>query len=178
MVRYFEPARTDPSVLFLRGIQNLFRQKLATVKEEEAKKALNYFFAQTFYRPLFKRFIRAGKEIPDVILDTNCEGNNFSLSSRRNYSYFPAEYKPNEHKLLICLNYTPNLLELKQNVDRELIMAYDHQVAKKAVYESDEDYACSALRACSVQYLNYPKWSDELRKQASLSCAKYLMRVL
>lgn len=47
------------------------------------------------------------------------------------------------------------MLEFKENLDRELVMAYDHLILKKNIYEDDEEFNCSQMKACRSEINNY-----------------------
>ena len=69
-----------------------------------------------------------------------------------------------------------NLLEVKENLDRELVMAYDNKVLG-VNFEKDQEAACSMVRGCKAQLENYG-WNEELTKEISKICARNLFKVM
>lgn len=44
-----------------------------------------------------------------------------------------------------------NVLDFKENLDRELIMAYDKNILKRNIENDDHDFSCSQIRACRAE---------------------------
>eukprot|EP01017_Pseudomicrothorax_dubius_P040434 TRINITY_DN6322_c0_g1_i2.p1 TRINITY_DN6322_c0_g1~~TRINITY_DN6322_c0_g1_i2.p1 ORF type:complete len:152 (+),score=26.62 TRINITY_DN6322_c0_g1_i2:61-456(+) len=85
-------------------------------------------------------------------------------------------YKPEEGKIVLCLNLMKNVLHLKENLDRELMMSYDDLLNDGALRRDDKEYACSAIRACRAELNNYGEMNEENVRKATFSCAKYMVR--
>jgi hypothetical protein len=177
MVRFFDPSSSDPTNIIIRGVQQLFSDKTEGISEEEAKKAINYFFGQDYYKPMFRDYVKEKLDPPELFLNEHCPRVNFVMSSNHNYKYFQTEYLAKNNRIVLCLNFMRSLLDLKENLDRDLTIAYDHAIKKKDIINDDEEYICSTIRACAVQFSNYPEMSDQNKRKSALACAKYLSRV-
>ena len=177
MVYTIDPSRTDPATRTLRYLQNLFWIKNNKFSENYISNAINIFLQDTQYKNLFEEFDKEKVEFPKIILRNNCKTNQyFMLRKGINYKFFPGEYDKNYNKLYICSNLMTNLMEIKENLDRELTLAYDFQILKKD-FKNNKEYACSQIRSCKAHFENYPNMNEELKINLTKICSKYLYRV-
>lgn len=176
MVRFYDPSRTDPSLKFIRGVQSFFHDKKNQLTEEEIRAATTTFFKDSQYKKMFGEYVEQKADFPEIVINTNCKKKNFLLSPYMDFTYYKSHYNKDKNEIQICSNFLFDILELKENLDRELVMAYDQNIRKKDLNDN-ETFACSQIRACRKQYDNFPDINDELKKNMVNSCAKYLMKV-
>ncbi len=176
MVRFFDPSKSDPSLIFIRGIQSYFYDKKNQLSEEEIRQAIINFFKDSQYTKMFDEYKQKEVDFPKIIVRDNCHKRKFVLSPYQDYTYYKSSFNPQENEITLCSNFTYDLLDLKENLDRELIMAYDHNIMKKDLSDN-ETFASSQIRACRRQYDNLTELTDELKRPMTESCAKYLMKV-
>ena len=176
MVRVFDPTRTDPTVITIRGIQDLIYRKTNGLSSSEIKKAVDQFLSRKQYSLMLEDFHKAEKPFPDIVIKNNCTYENFFFHrSKYNFNYFKGAFEPENNKISLCSNFLLNLLEVKENLDRELVLAYDHSV-RGCNFEKDADVACSLVRSCRAQLENYG-WNEDLLKEMSRVCARNLFKV-
>lgn len=64
---------------------------------------------------------------------------------------FKSNYNPFKNEITLCSNLMLNVLDFKENLDRELIMAYDKNILKRNIENDDHDFSCSQIRACRAE---------------------------
>ena len=176
MVRVFDPTRTDPTVITIRGIQDFIYRKTHGLNISEIKTAVERFLSGKEYIMMLEDFKKSEKILPDIVVKNNCTYENFFLQRKKyNFNYFKGAYEPESNKIYLCSNLLMNLLEVKENLDRELVLAYDHQV-RGFNLEKDADVACSLVRSCRAQLDNY-KWNEDLTMEMTRLCARNLFKV-
>lgn len=176
MVRFYDPTRTDPSLKFIRGVQSFFSEKKEQLSEDELRNALQTFLKDMQYKRMFEKYVEHQADFPEIIVRNDCKKKRFLLSPYTDFTYYKSSYDKDKNEICLCSNYIFDVLELKENLDRELVMAYDHNI-KKDNLNDNETFAASQIRACRRQYDNFPQINDDLKKNMVSSCAKYLMKV-
>ena len=177
MVRVYDPTRTDPTIYFLRGIQDYLYRRTNTLNFNETNKAIDNFLSQTQYKTMISDYEKSEKAFPDIVVKSNCAKDNFFLrKTKQDFKNFKGYFEPTNNRIYLCSNYIVNLLEVKENLDRELIMAYDHNI-RKVDDSKDSDMACSVIRSCRAQLNNYA-WNEDLTKEMTKICAKHLFKVV
>jgi hypothetical protein len=116
------------------------------------------------------------QEFPDIIIKDNCRVRYFVMSPYTDYTYYKGYYDAAKNQICLCSNYITDILDLKENLDRELMMAYETKIKNKDMRDN-ETFACSQIRACRKQYENFIHAEDEIKKNLTMTCAKYLMKV-
>lgn len=177
MVRFYDPSRTDPSLLFIRGVQNYISESQNKLSEDEIRGGIKNFFKDQGYKKMFQDYIDHQADFPDIIVRDDCPKKRFIISPYTDYKYYKSYYDTAKNQICLCSNFLTDMLDLKENLDRELIVAYDHNIRKKDLSDN-EVYACTQIRACRKQYENFTQINEELRKNLSLTCAKYLLKVI
>lgn len=177
MVKYFDPTETDLTIRLIRKIQDIFTQRANKITESEGEKAIAHFFeTDKKYSKIFDEFQKKNEALPKFVMKDDCQKREYVMSTERDYTYYKGHYNPAENKIILCGNLLTDMLELKENVDRELMMAYTHRI-KKASLEDDESFVCSQWKACRFQYDNLANISEEMRFNLASDCTKYLTKV-
>ena len=176
MVRVFDPTRSDPSLLLIRGVQDYFSRQTNSLSTPELKKAIDSFLSSSHYKPMFSAYDEANETFPEIILKSNCSYEHFFFQkNKHNFNHFKAVFEPESNKVYICSNFMRNLLEVKENLDRELVLAYDKTI-RKSNFEKDDEMACSLIRSCRAQLSNY-SWNEDLTREMTRLCARNLFKV-
>jgi hypothetical protein len=175
MVRFYDPSRTDPSVYLIQNIQSLFSHQ-NTIQENEIKGSLKSFLNEKRYMDVIQQYLDKEKEFPAIIINKSSPKNNGLSSSNEDFSYFSSYYNRRANEIIFCSNFMKDILEIKENLDRELTIAYMAQI-KKIDLDDDESFACTQIKACRNQYENYYNINEDLKKEMTFNCAKYLMKV-
>lgn len=178
MVRYFDPTESDPTLKFIRRVESFFVERHQTISESEGEKAVaNFFEKDQKYKELLEEYKKTNTELPKFVFKDNCHTRSSVLSGKRDYTYYKSYYNKEENQIILCRNLFTDMLDLKENLDREFLMAYAHKIKKEPLNE-DESFICSQWRACRYQYENLPELNDELKMNLSSACTKYLAKVL
>lgn len=177
MVRFFDPTRSDPSLFFIKSFQSYLEQKENHLSEEEIRGAIKVFLRDPSYTKMKEEYISKKADFPDFVIRDRCPTKKFVISPYTDYSYYKSYYDSAKNQICICSNFLSDLLDLKENIDRELVVAYDKNI-KETNLEDDEAYACTQIRACRKQYQNYTNTSDEFKKNLSSVCGRYLLKVI
>ena len=125
---------------------------------------------------MHQEYIKEIVDFPQITINHKCKKRIFVLSKGIDYRYYKANYDQKENNIYICSKLLTDVLDLKENLDRELVMAYDHNIRKKD-FKNDDHFAISAIRACRKQYDNFTQFNDEIKKKSAILCAQYLMKV-
>jgi len=176
MVRFYDPSRIDPSLHFIRGIQSFFYEKQNALSEDEIQSAIKTFFKDNQYKTMFDEYVKNEADFPNIVIKNNCKKKRFLMSPYMDFQYYKSTFDKDKNEITLCSNFLFDMLDLKENLDRELIMAYDKNIKKKDLSDN-ETFARSQIRACRRQYDNFSQANDELKKTMVNSCAKYLMKV-
>lgn len=112
MVRGYNPGETDPVKYLFDSAFRLFKRS-ETLSPETTMKLVQSWFASVRYDPIFQLFRSRNLPSPKVKLLSNC--------SER---YFPAEWQSSTNTIGLCMKHIHNKIELKENIDRELVWAY------------------------------------------------------
>jgi hypothetical protein len=177
MVRFYDPSRTDPSLIFIRGVQNLFGSSENKLSEDELRGAIKNIFRDHSYKKMFQDYITHQTDFPDVIIRSDCPTKRSIISPYMDFKYYKSYYDSTKNQICICSNFVNDMLDLKENLDRELVLAYDHNIRKKDLTDN-EMFSCSQIRACRKQYENFNQVNEDLRKNLTFTCAKYLLKVI
>jgi len=175
MVRFYDPSRTDPSLHFIRGVQSFWNEKQNALSEEEIRKAMKVFFKDQQYKKMFADYIKHEADFPNIVVNTSCPKKRFLISPYMDYTYYKSSYDKGKNEITLCSNFLFDILDLKENIDRELVMAYDYNIRKKDLSDNEE-FSISQIRACRKQYDNFGEMNDDLKKNLVQSCGKYLMK--
>lgn len=176
MVRVFDPTRNDPTVILIRTIQDFVYRKTNALSFNEIKKAIDNFLSQNQYSKMFEEYQKKLVEFPDIALKNNCAKEHFFWKRKKEvFHEFKSVYEPENNKIIVCTNYITNFMELKENLDREISMAYDYNIRKQN-FKQDSDFACSLIRSCHLQLKNY-SLDSELTKEMTKLCARNLFKV-
>ena len=62
-----------------------------------------------------------------------------------------ARFDLHSKSLNVCRNFVTSLPELKEEIRRETVYAYDHIVEEKKLDSDASQFACSAVRACRAE---------------------------
>ena len=176
MVRFYDPSRTDPSLKFIRGVQSFISQKQNQLSEDEIQAAIKTFLKDLQYKKMFEEYIEKRADFPDIVVKNNCPTKRFLMSPYTDFKYYRSYYDQDKNEIGLCSNFLSDVLDLKENLDRELVMAYDRNI-KQVNLHDNESFASSQIRACKKQYDNFSGISDELKRTMVSSCSKYLMKV-
>ncbi|KAL4472904.1 hypothetical protein ABPG72_007781 [Tetrahymena utriculariae] len=176
MPRVFDPERDDPTVKLIKGVTTFFEEQKYKLSENEINEFIKQMLKRERYSQMVQKYLQNKIEFPDIIIKNSCsKGHFFFNTSNYPFQYFPSDYNQQKNEIILCKNQIRNLLELQENLDRELTLAYDHNVEKKDLSQ-DADFACSQIRACRVQLDNYKKLDNSSKKQISQTCARFLFR--
>jgi hypothetical protein len=142
MVKIGDPRETDPSLQFIRGFQNYFRRRKNKLQEKELRAALKIFLQDPSYYNLTKSFADSNQDFPDIIFKDNCRVKFFVLSPYTDLKYYKGYYDAPKNQICLCTNFITDILDLKENLDRELMMAYEQKIRNKDLSDN-ETFACS-----------------------------------
>lgn len=176
MVRFFDPTRTDPSLFFIKSFQSFLDEKQNKLSEEEIRGAIKVFLRDPGYMKMKQEYITKKVDFPDFVVRDHCPRKKFVISPYTDYTYYKSYFDATKNQICICSNFLSDLLDLKENIDRELVVAYDKNIKQRDL-EDDETYACTQIRACRRQYENFPNTTEEFKKNLTNICARYLLKV-
>ncbi|KRX04549.1 hypothetical protein PPERSA_04364 [Pseudocohnilembus persalinus] len=177
MVRIYDPERTDPTVVFLKTIQDTYKQTMHSLSHNEIQQALKKFLREKYYLKMLQDYQKKEADFPEILIKNNCRKGNYAYDIK-NYGnkYFKAKYDQETNKITLCSNLMLNVLEFKENLDRELVMAYDRNILEKNL-KQDADFTCSQIRACRAEIYNYKQQLDEkTEKQMTNICSRFLIK--
>ena len=180
MVKVFDPSRRDPTIRVLREFQEWLYNERSKLSEAETYQALQIFLKGKQYESMMKKYSEEGLAPPDVVINSRCDRKRhffFGGNPAGSAQYFKGFFSPIKNEITLCSNVILNFLELKENLDRELTVAYDYNIRKQDI-SRDENFVCTQLRACKAQLNNYGEYlTEDLKKNMAAACAKYLLRV-
>lgn len=131
---------------------------------------------QDQYKNILEEFEKEKVEFPDIAVKNNCGYEHFFWRRNKvNFNQFKGVFEPISNKIIVCSNFLTNFMELKENLDREINMAYDFHI-KKNKFQKDKEFAQSTIRSCHAQLKNY-NWEEDLTKEMTKLCAKNLFKV-
>lgn len=172
MVRVWDPTRSDPTVYFIRKIQDIFNQKNATLPIPEQVAAIKKLLSMDYYQILRDKYIEKKNDFPEIVIK-NCRDTHHFFKTSLNTRHFKGFYKPDKNEITICGNRINNLLELKENLDRELIFAFDDKILER---RGDDKFVKTVIRGCRGMVENY-EWGIDMKLEMTRMCAKNIFKV-
>lgn len=173
MVRVWDPTRSDPTVYFIRKIQDIFNQKNETIPIPEQAAAIKKLLSMNYYQILKNKYSEKKSDLPEIIIK-NCRDTHHFIKTSLNTSHFKGFYKSEKNEITICGNKIKNLLELKENLDRELIFAFDDKILER---RGDDEFVRTVIRGCRGMIENY-EWGNDMKLEMTRMCAKNIFKVL
>ncbi|CAD8056141.1 unnamed protein product [Paramecium sonneborni] len=155
MPRFFDPSKSDPTVIAINWIDQILSEKLKTLSHEEIEKYIKRFQQERLFTNYKNK---------EIIISNKCSRGNIYLD----YDNIQNKYFPvfnNGNQIVICQNMIQNSVQLLENLIREF------ELSEKKI----EQQGCKYVSACSQAYKIY-KFPFEKQKQLSDICAKILMR--
>ncbi|CAD8141395.1 unnamed protein product [Paramecium pentaurelia] len=155
MPRFFDPTKSDPTIIAINWVDQILTEKLTTLSHEDIEKYIKRFQQEKLF---------ANYKNKEIVISNNCSrGNIFLDYDNIQNKYFPVFNNGNQ--IVICQNMILNSVQLLENLIREFELS-QNQI---------QTQGCKFISACSKAYQIY-KFPFEKHKQLSDICAKILMR--
>lgn len=84
MPRYYDPERSDLTVVFIKKLQSIYSRVQTAIPEQDLLKATKSFLADPYYDQMANEYISNQKTFPDIVLKSNCQAGHF-IFNEKNY---------------------------------------------------------------------------------------------